>query len=57
MPRHDRAPVFAAVPILFYGIFISFKYNATELFFVHKTNAGERRKALRREAGELARNA
>jgi len=24
---------------------------------VHKTNAGERRKALRREAGELARNA
>ena len=54
MPRHDCAPVFAAVLVLFYGIFISFKCNATELFVVHKTNAGERRKALQRDARELA---
>ena len=32
------------------AFFISFKYNATELFVVHKTNAGEKRKALQREA-------
>lgn len=57
MPRHDCVPVFAAVLILFCGIFISFKYNATELFIVHKTTAGEKRKALQREARELTRNA
>ena len=41
----------------FYGIFISFKYNAIELDFVHKTNSGEKRKALKSEARELARDA
>ena len=43
---------------MFYGIFISLKYNAIELIAImHKTNAGERRKALLKETLELARAA
>jgi hypothetical protein len=41
----------------FYGIFISFKYNAIEQYPVHKTTAGEKRKALQRTARELTRDA
>ncbi len=37
----------------FYGIFESFKYNAIELLAMHKTDAGEKRKALKKEALEL----
>jgi uncharacterized protein YhaN len=42
---------------LFYGIFIKFQYNAIEQYVVHKTNTGEKRKALKDEARVLARNA
>jgi len=38
---------------LFYVILESFKYNAIELFTMHKTNAGERRKTLQKEAMKL----
>lgn len=37
-----------------YGIFTIFKYNAIELFAMHKTEAGERRKLLQRNARKLA---
>jgi hypothetical protein len=35
----------------------SIKYNDIELFTMHKTNAGERAKALKKEAQDLARRA
>jgi hypothetical protein len=39
---------------IFYGIFTIFKYNAIELFAMRKTEAGERRKLLQRDARKLA---
>ena len=38
----------------FYVILTRLNYNAIELFSVHKTTSGEKRKALRKEAQELA---
>ena len=40
----------------FYGISISFNIMPQNYLDVHKTNAGEKRKALQREARELARD-
>lgn len=40
----------------FYGIFISFNIMPQNYLDVHKTNAGEKRKALQKEARELARD-
>lgn len=48
-----KLQVFDMHAILFYGIFTSFKYNAIELSAMHKTDAGERRKTLQKDAMKL----
>jgi hypothetical protein len=61
--RHDRDSCIIQVratykiPKKFYDIKEKFKQNVIELHCMHKTEAGERRKTLKRESLDLARDA